>query len=162
MEKKNLGYIIIGLGLLSILKYVGVPLGNLFNYIIGAGLLLGYLQTAKDGQAKTWLMVIGVFFVSKGVLNSVNTSFLLKYVDEFISPFITGLGFYSIYVIGEQTSYAHDKSFDWAKGISKFFFFIGSVVLVFSLFGFAVGFAFKHFWPIVLISLGISMLVKNK
>ena len=162
MEKKSFAYVIMGLGILSLLKYMGVPLGNLFNYMIGAGLLLGYLQTTRDGQAKTWLMVIGVFFITKGVLNSVNTSFLLKYVDEFISPFLTGLGFYSIYVIGEQTSHAHDKSFEWAKRISKFFFFIGTIVLVFSLFGFAVGFVFKHFWPIVLISLGLSMLVKNK
>jgi len=162
MERKSIAYMIIGLGILALLKYVGVPMENLFNYIIGAGLLLAYVQTAKDGRSKNWLMIIGVFFVTKGVLGSINDSFIFAAVEDYLSPFIIGLGFYSIYFIGEHTSYAHYKDYNWAKGIAKFFFFIGTFALVMSFFGFAIGFVFRHFWPIVLISLGASILLKGK
>lgn len=162
MERKSLAYIIIGLGLIALLKYVGVPMENLFNYIVGAGLLLGFVQTTKDGHSKNWLMVLGVFFMTKGVLGSIETSFIFSYVEGFIDPFVIGLGFFSIYYIGEQTSYAHTKSYGWALGWSKFFFGIGMFVVVMSFFGFAIGFVFTYFWPVVLISLGVSILLKNK
>jgi len=162
MDKKSVGIFIIGLGALAFMKYLGFPLGNLFNYIVGAGLLLGFLQGVKDNKARTWMMIVGIFFLTKGVDHSVSTNFLFRYISDYVDTFIWGLGFYSVYALGKQTQSIHHKNFGWALGIAKFLFVIGIIGLVFSLFGFAFTFVFKYLWAIILIAIGVSMLKNSR
>lgn len=159
MKKNLLAYILIAVGVLTLLGNYGFIQGEFFLLIVGAAFLAVYFNSGER-KKNIGFLIPGLLVTTVGIFSNIE-AFLFSFDGPVFLAMIGGAFLLINYIHSGQSA---------NKGDSKWAYYVGCAILMFSIFVFAVdnlnfapiNLVFENIVPIGLILFGAYKLLGSK
>lgn len=159
MKGKTLGFILIALGIIVLLSNMGLYSGDYFLLMVGTVFLAFYFKGSKKHK-QIGLLIPGLITIAIGLFANLEP-FLGSFDGSFFFVFL-GLAFVLIHQIHTKTVGDPNQS-KWAMVVGFILFAFAGFILLMDVINFApITFILKNFWPVALIAIGASMILRQR